>query len=63
MERVPEKPRAVWDYEDYESGVRAILGRRDRRHRAAVALAKECAERYGRTPEMPPLPDMAADDD
>lgn len=53
------RQRKLWLYEDYELNIHTHLTNRDENHRAAVALTRECAARFGRCPFIPSLEEAA----
>lgn len=52
-----EAQRDNWAQSDYERGIADIVEERDDIDAMARALAKEAAQRYGQTPDVPPITD------
>jgi hypothetical protein len=48
--------RDNWAQSDYERGIADLAEERDDLDAMARALAKEAAQRFGKTPEIAPLP-------
>lgn len=49
--------RPLWTYDDYALNIAELIAQRNECDRNAARLAAECAERFGRSPDISPLED------